>query len=317
MLKKLYLFLVFTLVGSNAFCQQFKNEIGLKSDNDAYLFIQQDRYYTNGLFLNFRHAKNLEKSESKWGKLIYDCSIGQEMYNPYTGYVPNPHDQDRPFAAYLFAQGGFSLFSKKETILTTSLQLGVVGPGALGEEAQELLHHTFGFYEIQGWDYQIANTIAANIQLGYNALLHRSTNNEFDFSLQTGLKIGTIYNQADAGVLFRFGSVNPLFNSSSERSIIGAGKKIVKNEFFAYAKPKLTLNAYDATLQGSLFRNNSSITFEPKLLVFSQQVGVNYSTPKFTFDFSLTFRSREVKSSALPQQYGTIGLYYRFGKLAD
>jgi lipid A 3-O-deacylase len=299
--------------------QSYKNEIGFKSDNDAYLFINQDRYYTNGLFFHFRHATDQKKLGQKMEKLIYDFSVGQEMYNPYTGFSPNPKTHDRPFAGFLYAQGDLNFFYKKESILTTSLQLGVVGPDAWGEEAQKFLHRSFGFYNIRGWDYQIKNTFAANVSVGYSKLLHRMTNKNVDLSLQTGIKVGTTYNGASAGVLFRAGSINQLFGSASTNAIISqnsTSKNFVKNEFFFYAKPRLDLVVYDATLQGGLFDDNSPITYDPKPIVFSQQIGFDYSSQRFTVDFSLLFKTREVESDAVAHQYGTISLYYRFSKSA-
>lgn len=44
-----------TVYGS--FAQEYKNEFGFKSDNDAYLWVGQDRYYTNGLFVYFRRPQ--------------------------------------------------------------------------------------------------------------------------------------------------------------------------------------------------------------------------------------------------------------------
>jgi hypothetical protein len=45
--------------------QSYKNEFGFKSDNDAYLFYGQDRYYTNGLLIYFRHATDQKKLGEK------------------------------------------------------------------------------------------------------------------------------------------------------------------------------------------------------------------------------------------------------------
>lgn len=314
---RIKLLIISILAGCNtiACAQSYKNEFGFKSDNDAYLFYGQDRYYTNGLFISFKHATDQQKLGNKLSKLTYAITAGQKMYNPISGYAPKPEDQDRPFAGYLYVGGDVSLFYKNERVLKTGLELGTIGPNALGKEAQELLHKIVGFYEIKGWEYQISNELAANLSAQYMKLLHRAANNQTDFSLVADANIGTTFSNGDVGILFRAGKVNQLFNSITTHSRISNNsetKELVNHEFFFYAKPQLAIIAYDATIQGGMFTNDSPVTFKPKRLVFSQQIGFDYSTPRFTFDFGMIFKSREIKSTALAHQYGTISMYYRF-----
>ena len=298
-----------------SFAQEQKNEFGFKSDNDAYLFYGQDRYYTNGLFIYFRHATDQKKLGEKLEKLTYEISAGQKMYNPISGYRPDPTTQDRPFAGYLYTGGNVNLYYKKESVLKAGLEVGVIGPDALGKEAQQLLHDIVGFYTIDGWQYQIKNELAVNLSAQYTQLLHRSAKKDVDFSFEGYANVGTTYSGAGAGVLFRAGNINQLFNSASTNSIISNNsktEKLVKKEIFFYAKPQINYVAYDATIQGSMFNDDSPVTFDAKPLVFAQQLGVNYSTPRFTFDYSILFKSKELKSVAKAHQYGTIAMYYRF-----
>ena len=134
-------------------------------------------------------------------------------------------------------------------------------------------------------------------------------------SLEGYANIGTTFSGAGAGILFRTGRINQLFNSSTTNAVISnnsTNNKLVKNEFFFYAKPQINFVAYDATVQGSMFNNNSPVVFDVKPIVFTQQIGFNYSSPRFTFDYSILFKSKEVKSTAKAHQYGTISMYYRF-----
>lgn len=301
----------------SALGQDYKNEIALKSDNDAYLFVGQDRYYTNGLFLNFRYASNQEKLGDQLNKKIFEFSVGQKMYNPISGHAPNPARQDRPFAAYLYGGAGLDLFYKNESVLKLSAELGTGGPNALGKEAQTLLHDTFRFYDIDGWQYQIQDDFSVNLSAQFTKLLHRSANKKIDLSVETYLNAGTTFSGAGAGVLFRTGRLNQLFNTTYTNSLISnkaKSEKFTKNEFYFYAKPQLNFVAYDATIQGSMFQDDSPITYGIKSLVFAQQLGFDYSTPRFTVGYSIIFKSKEIKSTARAHQYGTIALSYRFGK---
>ncbi|MCX2451748.1 lipid A deacylase LpxR family protein [Pedobacter sp. PLR] len=307
--------LIYFLAINPVSAQSFKNEFGFKSDNDSYLMQGSDRYYTNGLFINFRHALNQTELPEKLEKKIFEISAGQKIYNPYSGSAPDPAKQDRPFAGYLYAEGGLNWFYKNESIIKTSVQVGVTGPSSLAEKGQDLLHNTVGFYELGGWDYQIKEEMQVNLSAQYTRLLHRFKDQAADFSFEGYANVGTTFSGAGAGILFRAGRINQLFNSAATNSVIGnqpKTKNLVKSELFFYAKPQLNFVAYDATIQGSMFNNNSPVTFGVKPVVFAQQLGFNYSSQRFTFDFGMIFKTKEVKSTARAHQYGSISMFYRF-----
>ncbi|GAA3963369.1 hypothetical protein GCM10022246_15690 [Pedobacter ginsengiterrae] len=308
------LLLLFIIDAAKA--QNFKNEFGFKTENDAYLATLNDRYYTNGLFIYYRRAINPEKFGEHIEKKTYEISVGQKIYTPYWGMVAKREDQDRPFAGYLYAGAAYSVFYKKESVLKTSIELGTVGPNSLAQDAQEFLHKTVGFYTPAGWDYQIKNEVTINLSTSYSKLIHRSSDNAVDFSGQGYANLGATFNGLGASVLFRAGKLNQLFNSAYHNAVIGDSKtkKINNFEFFFYAKPQLNVVAYDATIQGSLFNNDSPVTFGVKPIVFEQQFGVNYSSNRFTADFNVIFKTKEVKSVAKAQNYGGLSLYYRFGQ---
>ncbi len=316
MYKKLALTIFAVLALANVtFSQEFKNEFGFKSDNDSYLGLKQDRYYTNGLFIYFRRAIDQQKLKGNLEKVTYEISAGQKIYNAISGYSPDPAKHDRPFAGYLYGGVQVSFFSNKESLLKVGLDLGTIGPDALGKDAQVFLHKTVGFYDVEGWDYEIANQLSANANVQFAKLLHRSEDKSIDFTLDTYANLGTTYNGAGLGVVFRAGNVNQLFNSAHYNASIGnksKTNKIQRKEVYFYAKPQLNFVAYDATVQGSLFNNNSPITFGVKPIVFAQTLGFKYSSPRFTFDYSLVFQTKEIKSTAKPHQYGSISMFYRF-----
>lgn len=295
---------------------EFRNEFGFRSDNDAYLAYGQDRYYTNGLFIYFRRATDQSKLNKSFNKVIWEVEAGQKIYNPQSGNIPDISFVDRPFAAYLYAGGSVNLLFNSESSLKISLQAGTVGPDAKGKEAQELLHSIVGFYEIKGWEWQVNNESAFNSTLAYKNLLFRNGSGKLDLSLDSYLNVGTTFAGAGAGLMFRTGNLNPLFNSASTESSVSnnsPSKDQAERELFFYAKPLLHYVAYDATIQGGLFRDDKGpAVFDTKALVFSQQAGIIYSKRRWTADFSLMFKSREVKSMAKPHQYGSAALFYRF-----
>lgn len=316
MITKRFLFSISLLfLASLLHAQTYKNEFGFKSDNDSYLGQGSDRYYTNGLFINFRHATDQQKLKEGLEKKTYEISAGQKMFNPYSGDAPDPARQDRPFAGYLYAEGAMNWFKSDESIWKTSVQVGTTGPNSLAKAGQKLMHDAFGFYDLHGWEYQIKNELALNLSAQYTKLLTRIADNHVEFAVEGYANVGTTFSGAGAGLLFRTGNLNQLFNSAYTNAVIGNNAKtkaLVKREFYFYAKPQLNVVAYDATIQGSMFNNDSPVTFDQKPLVFAQQLGVNYSSQRFTADFGTIFKTREIKSVARAHQWGSISLFYRF-----
>jgi lipid A 3-O-deacylase len=264
------------------------------------------------LFLNFRFATDQEKLKPGLAKKIVELSAGQMIFNPRSGFRPDPQTQDRPFAGYLYVGGAMSWFKNTEENFKAGVQLGTTGPNSLAQDGQELLHKTFGFYETAGWDYQIKNEAAINPSLQYARLLQRAENKKTDFVLEGYANVGTTFSGAGAALLFRAGNMEQLFNTSSFDARTGTKGPAQRNELFFYAKPQINYVAYDATIQGSMFNDDSPVTYDVKPLVFSQQVGVNYSTTRLTFDFNVIFKTREIKSDATAHQFGSLSVNYRF-----
>ncbi len=321
MMRLFFLILFFCLGSLISFGQTsssfYKKEFGFKTENDAYLAIKQDQYYTNGLFLYFRSAlKPSERQDTtKIAKKILTVSAGQKMYNAQSGYVPNIDYIDRPFAGYLFGSTALQWLLKNENIFRSEIQVGILGPSALGEEAQKLYHDVFGFYELNGWQHQVKDEIALNLILNYDKLLYRSSSKKVDFSLPVEARIGNTFSGLKTGILFRTGSLNPFYHSASTQSNITTytPENVLEKEFYFFLRPSLDLVIYDATISGGLFRKDKGdVIYDTKPLVFSQEIGLSYSKKRWTANFSLLFKTREVKSSAKAHQYGIIDVFFRF-----
>ena len=297
--------------------QYVKHELGFNSENDSFLASGQDRYYTNGLFINYRSVfpTKITTCEPRFRKKIWNVSIGQQIFNPQSGAVPNISYVDRPFAGYLFGSFGIQYFNQHENSALLSLQVGTIGPRAKGEQVQKIIHSTFGFYEPNGWQYQVNNEIAINFKIQSHFFVYRSQNKKIDLSLPIEARIGNTFTGLKAGVLFRTGNLNPFYHSIATNSNISSTLEtnIKPSEFYFYLKPSIDLVAYDATIKGGLFvKDKGLVTYPSKLVVLAQQVGFAYATQRWTADFSAVFKSKELKEMTQSNQYGSLSLYYRF-----
>ena len=94
---------------------------------------------------------------TRWG-----LSFGQNLYTPQDKYINPPNPRDRPYAAHLYTS--LTLDRTTATAQTIAeLQLGVVGPSALGEEVQNNYHRLIRVRRLDGWDSQLRDEPTANL----------------------------------------------------------------------------------------------------------------------------------------------------------
>ncbi|WP_461451776.1 lipid A deacylase LpxR family protein [Mucilaginibacter sp.] len=321
---KLLLATIILLLGSfNLFAQTHSNEIGVETDNDSYLARGSDRYYTDGIFIYFRHALAVD-SNSKLQNKVLGFEAGQKIFNPQSGTIAlypggpdNPGYIDRPFAAYLYAGSTLNFLYNDESNLKLSAQLGMIGPDAYGKQVQTWVHKTFGFYHPSGWEYQIDNNAVLNLSAEYNRLLTRV--DFFDVSLISYGNLGNGFSGAGAGPLLRFGLFNQLFNSISTQSTAIKKNKTTplhKRELFAYYKPQFNWVAYDATIQGGLFTGHNAdsmeVTSDKNPFMLSNEVGISYTDNRFVLNLAAIYNTKNTREMIRPHQWGAITGFYRF-----
>jgi hypothetical protein len=308
---KIYALLALLTANLGTFAQNHNKQFGFKSDNDAYLAIGQDKYYTNGIFISYRFVNTPKKENTALAKQFTQLEIGQKMYNAQSGYIPDMVYVDRPITAYLYAGASKHWFYTSENSLSLGVQVGTIGPNALGRQAQEFIHKFGGFYPPKGWEYQLNNEIGLNFNMAYTHFLHRSPSKKLDLSTHTGANLGNTYSGLSAGFTLRTGTMNSLHATAYNRSNLSG--EISKNEFFFFAKPQLDWVAYDASISGGLFiKDKGPITFNSKPWVLSQEFGLVFAQKRWSAQLSYTFKTHEINSPAKAHQFGSIATYYQF-----
>ncbi|GAB3916372.1 lipid A deacylase LpxR family protein [Mucilaginibacter boryungensis] len=315
-MRKLFLITVVLILTCTGFAQSRKNEVGIQADNDSFLGQGSDRYYTNGIFIYYRHALKVSEGGTKLKNKVLGFEAGQKIFNPQSGSIPSVDYLDRPFAGYLYIGSTLNFLYSNESNLKFGAQIGVVGPGAGGKEIQEDIHKWFGFYPPTGWEHQVHDGAELNLSAEYNKLLTRG--NGIDLTFNSYGNLGNGFTGAGAGLMLRAGNFNQLFNSVSTQSTasnIDSKSALHQHEFFAYYKPALNYVAYDATIQGSLFNahnNPQEVTLDREPFIFSNQIGGAYTANHWVFDVSVIFHSKDVKQMVQLHQWGSVTVLYRF-----
>ncbi len=182
-------------------------------END--IFDRTDKVYTNGTMISAIYNVNTEVYPFFKSPLLYDhsknhfttISFGQDIYTPEDTNLVPPNPDDVPYSAWLYVGMTWQQADSKNAD-TLELQLGVVGPAALGEEVQNGIHRLTGSTIAQGWDYQLKNE--PGIILSYEHRW-RYVSDTFlgGFNVEAipfaGVGLGNVLTYVDGGSVLRFG----------------------------------------------------------------------------------------------------------------
>jgi lipid A 3-O-deacylase len=310
--KAFVLLLLIILHFNTGYSQVYTDEIATASANDFYIS-NKDRYYTNGNQFYYRHAIKQKGIDSTLEKKIFELESGQKIYNPFFAKAPDAATHNRPFTAYLYLGTSFNWFYKNEKIVKISAQVGTIGPNALGKEIQTSYHKLLNLFTPQGWEYQLKNEIGLNLAADYSRLLYRNPSKHLDITGLSSALLGNTFSGANVGMLLRLGQCNPLYQSVSFNSLIGNNNKPVAKEYFIFLRPQINYVAYNATIQGGMFRSDKGpVTFGVKPFVFVPDVGASFSSARWSVNFIITLTSNEVQSTATGYSYATWSVFYRF-----
>lgn len=291
-------------------------EISIISDNDLYTSPIHDQYYTNGIELIYRYMSNAKNE--KIAKKITEFRVGQYIYNPQSVRTAKINLQDRPYAGYLFAEAGINTFYTSESLLKLNVQFGVVGKESLAQQLQEQLHKLFNYRTVRGWKYQIRTLVGVQTNAVYSEkILANKFNNKTDFHLQGELDVGTIWSGVSVGAMARISlnedKLKPIYNSVLHNAALLHDKELYtgRRELLLYLNPKVNYQLYDATIQGSLFNDDSPVTFPLIPFRFNAEAGIKYGRNRWNYSFSFNYRGKELSNNVITgYYYGSIVIGY-------
>lgn len=129
-------------------------------DNDYLVFKGDgtDRYYTNGVRVEYffhREKRNLLQRmllQVADDDNRYGWSLAQHMFTPSRIDIAEVQPDDRPYAGALFAIHALrSMDRAKRTTVNTEMNIGVIGPLSMADQAQTWVHGAIGYTIPEGW----------------------------------------------------------------------------------------------------------------------------------------------------------------------
>ena len=248
----------------------------LRLENDA--LNGTDRYYTAGEHLGWTSAPGqvpdglAALARRLWGPGRQRIALGltQLLFTPENTQIipPNPHD--RPYAGLLLA-GASLIEDNAHTRNVLGLDLGVIGPAALGADVQNGFHTVLGETTTSGWSAQLPNQPVVELtgQRLWRLPLARPGRFEIDAVPEVAVGLGTWRIYAETGAVLRFGQgLDADFGAPPNRPGLSGDDAYTPTRrisWYVFVGVDGQAVGWDETLNGEPFRATRHVTLQPLL----------------------------------------------------
>jgi lipid A 3-O-deacylase len=311
-----------------------KGVLSLAVENDS-LSSGADRNYTSGIKIAYvspsegvprwlRGAGDFTRPISGSTPDFWGIAIGQSIFTPEDiNAVPAPPDQ-HPYAGWLYMQIMVGVEEERSDgrlpryLDTYELEFGIVGPSALGEEAQSGVHQVLGAPEPLGWDSQLEDEFAFAVSFDRRWRALRLFADvvpggiEADLTPSAGATLGTLRTEARAGLTARIGQrIDSDYGPPRVRPSL-AGVEHFRGgplSWSLFAGVQGRAVARNLFLDGNTFEDSASVDRNPFVADF--QTGFSLSAGDWRLAYTYVWRTEEFETQPTRQDFGALALSWR------
>ena len=327
-------------VGARAMdCGAAPSQLILRSDNDVYGRAGQDQNYTAGASATYvsatlqgedagdclpaplaaldRGTRWLRRGEGGQRNLV--LTWHHAIYTPVDGTRADLITDDRPYAATVMLGIGHHV-RDGERLASTRLSLGMLGPSAQGEMAQDAIHRLFGRPRFEGWDNQLRDEPLLQLDHERRWRLRRERRDEglgWDLTTHAGASLGNAYVHANGGVEWRWGRGLPddfgtaPFRLAGDNQAPGPARAPARRlDWHVFAALDLRAVGRDITLDGNTWKDGHSV--DRRALVGELSLGIAATWGPWKAAYANIRRSEEFDGQGERPVTGTITLSRSF-----
>lgn len=292
-----------------------------------------DNAYTNGIKISYIFAESnipnwadavIKRSDEirkaiEGSKTNYGFSLGHQIYTPADTFTKNLIIDDRPYAAWLYL--GFSAqLQNPAQSHAVELDVGIIGPEALGSPIQNGFHQAIGVDQTQGWENQMKTEPA--IQLSYQQRLRfleitLADQKLFDVIPFFGGGLGNVSIDAHVGGMVRLGTLlkedmGPARPSmtNGDNFVNPAAQSKNQTSFYFFAAGQGYAIARNIFLDGNTFRSSHKVTKYPFIL--ETEFGAVGHYRNWTGSWRFVTRSPEFEQRSRINSFASISLGYAY-----
>jgi hypothetical protein len=315
--------------------------LSLYLEND--LFGGTDRYYTSGAKMSWSSANIAKFSDSPVGGPLLAgieslpfgnspafqknllLSIGQNIYTPDDKLSSTVIPGDRPYAGWLYGEIGM-VWKNAKVRNTFALDVGVVGPWALGRQTQKLVHSAQGYSWPKGWGDQLHNELGvlAVYERTWRWPMHPSRAGlNWEILPQTGASIGNVRTSVSLGSEIRIGlnlpddfGSGPIEPGEATPTPVQDGLKSRRAKsldfgVYVFGRVNGRLVAHNVFLDGNTFGTSPSVDRKKAVADLSVGAAINYRNSSLTY--ALIYRTKEFSTQKGDGQViGSVSLNMHF-----
>jgi hypothetical protein len=305
--------------------------VTLVTENDKY-FAGTDRHYTNGLKILWLGETTLDESHdfvrgvanlvptlrtvADHQRYKVGLALGQNIYTPSDTETAALIPDDRPYAGWLYG----SLLAQAQaddgsTLRVVELSIGMVGPSALGREAQNGFHGIIDVPEAQGWANQLKDEPGLILSWERRRRLHTwevDGRRWLDVIGRGRLTLGNIHTHAALGGRVRLGwNLRRDFGTDLIRPAGGAIANAGPARGFSahlFASAEVRAVARNLFLDGNTWRDSHAVDKRPVIGDFS--AGLVLAWPSFQFTYTQDMRTREYYGQDKRDVFGSVAVTF-------
>lgn len=295
-------------------------------ENDV--FFNTDRDYTNGVQFAYTTGPDQTKDWAvdtarllpffaPTGEARTAFALGQNIYTPQDTDLFNPPPTERPYAGFLYGAIGLMEQCPDKTRLDQiQLQLGIIGPASLAEDAQKWVHSIIHNAKPAGWHTQLRDE--PGLALIYERSLKLIPPQSvfglvLDVEPHFGGAVGNVYDYLNTGAMMRLG-----FNLPDDYGPMRIEPGLPGSNFFdpnggfsvyVFAGVDGRAVARNIFLDGNTWQSSRSVV--KKNLVGDLELGAAITFERVRLAFTHVFRTREYRTQMSDDQFGAVSLSFR------
>jgi lipid A 3-O-deacylase len=246
--------------------------------------------------------------------------FGQSIFTPDDISRSDLILEDRPYAGWLYLGAGFVTEGgeRRKFMENLEINIGVVGPAALGRQIQSGWHKFIHVKEPKGWANQLHN------EPGFIFFYERKWpfrppqekfNKIIDLTPSAGFALGNIFTYFATGLTLRLGYniPNDYGPPRIRPGLAGSGFFTPQNKFtwYIFAGVEGRAVGRNIFLDGNTFQDSHSV--DKKTLVGDVQVGIVVTLYRnYRMGFTNIFRTKEFNGQPESDEFGSLNFSYRW-----